>query len=473
MGFLLSLILLEGPAPVASAYLTLPVVVIYLLGVAGLGYANTARFLRSIGDSEKELSRAMKRYHRMGFLVRGWVLVGQAGVILLGYGNFITEQLHLQKIPLVSEVMVLCPFIVGLLLMWIFEYPYHCAIRCPGAAQKFQQRKDKGAESPGIGHPRWTRWEYVAYNTRHYLLFLAVPVALIILIGDTLLLLSEWLDWGGVGQYILPGGMLITLPAVFLLAPVLIVRIWQTHPLGAGDLRETLEATCRKLSLKYREIRIWRSSGMIANAGVMGLVGPLRYILLSDALVEQMDRRDIEAIFAHEAAHIMHHHIFYAAMFAVGSVGVCFSGAVVAVAVLNWPQWAVNALSMGLLGVFWGFVFGYVSRRFERQCDVMGAWASGPRESQDDPDLITHEGAAAFAHALRRVGEMNGISPGQRNWRHGSIAKRISYVLWLGSTGGTRRVDDRAVLRIKRMLWVLALVGLVAGAWAMILVIHL
>ena len=78
---------------------------------------------------------------------------------------------------------------------------------------------------------------------------------------------------------------------VFLLMPAMIVRIWKTGPLPPGPLRDRLEDISRRLKLRYRHILVWRSGGMVANAGVMGIVGPLRYVLLSDALLEQMPER--------------------------------------------------------------------------------------------------------------------------------------------------------------------------------------
>jgi hypothetical protein len=71
------------------------------------------------------------------------------------------------------------------------------------------------------------------------------------------------------------------------------------------------------------------------------------------------------------------------------------------------------------------------------------------------PGRITPEGAAVFAMALQRVAELNGMSYNRRNWRHGSIAWRVQYILSLGSTAGNRSDIDRTVRRIKAICWLL------------------
>src|SRR5690606_775026 len=88
----------------------------------------------------------------------------------------------------------------------------------------------------------------------------------------------------------------------------------------AGELRERLEDLCRRIGLTYRRILIWESDGMVVNAAVMGLLRPVRYMLLSDGLLEMMDDRKIEAVFGHEAGHVKNRHIQYYLLVAVLSM---------------------------------------------------------------------------------------------------------------------------------------------------------
>jgi STE24 endopeptidase len=263
----------------------------------------------------------------------------------------------------------------------------------------------------------------------------------------------------------LQGGIMVVLAAgVFLAAPVLVVHIWRTRPLPPGPLRQELQADLARLKLRCREILLWQSGGVIANAGVMGLVGPLRYVLLSDALLENLPHRHLQAVFAHEAGHIVSHHIFYAALFAMSTMILAGTawGAMQAIGI-NPVVSQVAALVV--LGLAWWLFFGRLSRTFERQSDVIGAWTVGlPYNTTGDPDRIVPEGAAIFAQALQQVAQLNGIPSSGPNWRHGSIESRVSYLFWLGSTGSTRRDIDRKVRWIKGGLWALLAVSLAVAA---------
>jgi STE24 endopeptidase len=185
-------------------------------------------------------------------------------------------------------------------------------------------------------------------------------------------------------------------------------------------------------------------------------------VLLSDALLEHMEDREVKAIFAHEAGHIVSHHLLYSLMFAMATVVLCGTAGSVLAAGLHTPGWAGQAATLALLAAAWGIGFGWLSRRFERQSDVIGAWASAPGGPARN-GAVTPEGAAIFARSLQRVAELNGIPLGQRSWRHGSIARRIEHVLWLGTTGGTRQAIDRVVRRIKLGLWVATAAAAVAA----------
>ncbi|MCD6304301.1 MAG: M48 family metalloprotease, partial [Planctomycetes bacterium] len=206
------------------------------------------------------------------------------------------------------------------------------------------------------------------------------------------------------------------------------------------------------MRLRFRDLLVWRTGGMIANAAVMGLVGRFRYVLLSDGLLENLEEGEVRAIFAHEAGHIVSHHLFYALLFAVSSVALCGMAGEAVSAWLDLSDWAGETLTLLMLGGAWGVGFGFLSRRFERQSDVIAAWSSGPEGPRPD-GRISPEGAAVFCRALERVGQLNGIPPGQWNWRHGSIAARVAYIMWLGSTAGSRAAIDRVVRRIKVVLW--------------------
>jgi STE24 endopeptidase len=256
---------------------------------------------------------------------------------------------------------------------------------------------------------------------------------------------------------------LIGCGGVFLVAPMLIVRVWRARPLAPGPLRSSLEATCRKLGLKYRDIMVWRTGGVVANAGVMGLAAPVRYILLSDALLASLDAEQVRAIFAHEAGHIVHRHIPYMILLILGVKALCFSVGGLA----GWWLWGgeppMAAQACGVLAVVAALVlaFGLLSRRFERQADVFAAASAGTGE-QDDPDRLGACGVDVFSGALLEVARLNAIPLGRRNFRHGSIRTRVRYLADLLARGVGPGAVNRRIAAIKAGIWVLVALGAAA-----------
>ena len=70
-------------------------------------------------------------------------------------------------------------------------------------------------------------------------------------------------------------------------------------------------------SVSSGDLLVWRSDGMMINAAVMGLLAPVRYVLLSDGLLATMNVSQIEAVFGHEAGHVRHRHIQHFLLFAL------------------------------------------------------------------------------------------------------------------------------------------------------------
>ena len=445
-GVILALTLQGVGALEAPGWLAVAAAGGYLAVLAAMCRLNTHLSLKAIRPAEGPAAGAQRRHNVRLILTHAWLVGGSGGLILVGYGRWVGEGLGLDSVPLVGELLVLLPFFAGVCLSWILEYPFYSAARGRGVAAGVDP-----AEPPPA---RWTRAEYLGYNVRHHLLFIAVPVSLIVLVNDALQLFgSPVVGEGPVGTGVLMLASCCAAMLIFLVMPLLIVRIWRTGHLPAGRLRTRLEATCRRMKLRYRDILIWRSGGVIANAGVMGLLGPLRFILLSDGLLERMDDEQIDSVFAHEAGHVVHHHIPYLLVFAVASIATCGAGGFFLVSAAGWPEWVAQAAMLGWLAAIWGIGFGWLSRRFERQSDVTAAWAAGGDQGTGDRGRVTPVGAAIFAQALRRIAQLNGIPTFQRNWRHGSIAWRVAYVLHLGGAAGTREEIDRLVRRIKIGLW--------------------
>lgn len=408
-------------------------------------------------------------------LTQLWLVLGSTLVMAVGYGWIVARWLDGWSMPaqpildrllvpariIVDRILVLTPFILALLTVWTQEYPAYLHLR-----RQLAQRSQAAAQTEAPSLPR-----YLAYNARHQLLFILVPAVLIMLAEGLLTTgLPAWLGKGPRTDLVILFSMLIVAGIIFMLAPWLIVHIWRTFPLPAGPLRDQLEQISSRMGLRYRHILVWQTGGMIINAGVMGLVAPLRYVLLTDAMLEQMTPVEVQAVFAHEAGHVVSHHILYSGIFAAGTLLLSICGGQWLSDLTHWPDEAVQLAILAPLLVLWWAGFGYISRRFERQSDVIAAWVMGQigilqeQPPTARPGQISTVGAAAFAQSLQRVAELNGMSHSRPNWRHGSIAWRVQYILGLGSSFGTRGDIDRLVKWIKAACWILLLASAAAVA---------
>ncbi|MCL2700622.1 MAG: M48 family metalloprotease [Phycisphaerae bacterium] len=478
VAFMITLTLRHGPSWGFGVAVLAPACVLYVALAGALASFRASRAIRAM-QGPPALPGQRRRRALLPLLLPLYLLGGLAELHFLGLAQAVDAWPILRDTPLLAEAVMLTPFVAALAVVWLAEYPAHRLAR--------QQLAERFADE-GWQPPVWSRRQFLLFNFRHQFLFLAAPIALILLAhhlilarnlpaifaaADRLAARLNTPPLSEIGRENLAAILAVAIAAVvFTLVPALLVRIWNTSPLPPGELRDTLLGTLRALRLRCRPPRIWHSGGVVANAGAMGLIAPLRYVLLSDSLLARMDRRQIQAVFAHEIGHIQQHHIFYSALFTL-AVAVWVSLLAEWTASI-WPtidDLALQVAAVAVMAVVWGFGFGIISRRFERQSDVIAAWASGHDGGGDDdgqtgdPRRVTPEGAAVFASALRRVAQLNGISPTASNWRHGTIESRTTYVMALAVTGGTREPIDRQVKRIKLAVAAACLAAAAVGVW--------
>jgi STE24 endopeptidase len=478
--------------------------------------------------ADDSLGRTLDRYNKATEMARYFIPVWFAvGLFALGWGHVVynwlatLEPRNLPKTAWPSSepywripgmLLGTLPAFAAWMGLWWAQYPADRAL-------KEQSVLYQANEGLPIHAPAGFRTFFVEHF-RQQLLFTLAPVFLIISARDLLAL--GYLAFGS-KPLAHEGGDLLILPlgiAIFILAPEFLRRIIPTHPLPADwPLRHRMEALCRRAGLKYRDILLWRTNSSMGNAMVMGLFPQVRYIFLSDLLLETMKDEEIEAVFAHEIGHIVHRHMWWYVLIMV--LLMLFSAGPLTL-LLNQIPWL--SMSEGLsrvreselmarqeqviavvgLGLF-GLGFGFLSRRFERQADVYAARTMeatrdrgavhithmnpeapetaaglfvpglatatlGPSLGQ--PPVVAYRaashvgeyGAAVVGSALNRVAQINNIPVAAHEWLHGSIQQRMRYLHELsGDASRTRRFDQT----MRRLYWglILALAALVAWCW--------
>ncbi len=444
-----------------------------LLG--GISWLLARRVRKRLADRPALVGRLHHRHRVHTLVLRCLLLAGFAGAVLgtpwpkwMAFGR-----VH-PTVQIVGDVIVLLPFVVGLLLLWTGDFVVETAVR------RHTRSYDDSADGPDIGPS--TLPAYLDFHLRHHLLVAAVPLLMILFASHLVRAyedrLQQWMGWTWAPELMLGTSALL----VFLVAPALLVRIWRTSPLPPGPVRDRLERVCEQTGVRCRDILVWHSGGWMINAAVLGVWAPLRYVLLSDALLETMTPEQIQAVFGHEAGHVRHHHIPFFLLFA-------FVGWLVVTGITEALLWwsvstagtgprlsveTVEGIGIAATVCIWGLGFGWLSRRFERQADLVGARCAAPPaeacrlpcsvhpDEADGPAAsrgLCATGVAIFTSALERVAALNGIPQEERSWRHSSIGSRIRFLHALAGDPGRVVRFERLVRRVQSAMLAAAVLG--------------
>ncbi|MFC1523876.1 M48 family metalloprotease [Thermodesulfobacteriota bacterium] len=219
--------------------------------------------------------------------------------------------------------------------------------------------------------------------------------------------------------------------AVFL--PVLVTRLWNCTPMPPGEFRSHLEAFCRKQQLAYADIMLWPLfEGKVLTAGIMGIVGRFRYLLITPALLKSMTIEEIEGVMAHEIGHAKRYHLqLYIFLFiGFGMLAqislypilyllfnsdmfykvVLFSGKEPASTLSLWGTLPLLVLMI----LYFRYVFGFFMRNFERQADIHAFEVMGS--------------SSPLINVLEKIGWMSGDIRDVPSWHHFSIAQRVGFL---------------------------------------------
>ncbi len=103
--------------------------------------------------------------------------------------------------------------------------------------------------------------------------------------------------------------VLLFVIAIAALAPLLTNAVLTTRRL-AEPRRSQLLDICQRQGVAVRDVRILDSrGGKVANAAISGVLPRLRYVFLTDHLLERLDERELEAVLSHEVGHGKEHHL--------------------------------------------------------------------------------------------------------------------------------------------------------------------
>ncbi|MEO1007975.1 MAG: M48 family metalloprotease [Planctomycetota bacterium] len=383
-----------------------------------------------------------------------WSIAGDAaGQVAAAIGDFVG----------LDEALAAAPPLAALLVVAWAEHPLHARIR----EAMLVRQLDEG----GLDDRPPTRAEWTATALRSMLAMPLMPVFLIVCWHEIVGRLAGWLPESAPEWSLIAADIAGTV-AIVACAPALIVRVLGTRPLGPGELRSRIDALQRRMHARVRAVRIWRTPA--TNAAVLGLLPGVRYMLLTDALVRSMPRGELDAVIAHELAHVRHQHVLWIVL-SIAAAAVVLGTAAGLIA-LGLSQAGVPlGLADALLGIasIAGtiLVFGFVSRRVERQADATAAVALDRLHAEADEgvpvnaqDPIVGTGPALMSAALGRVCALSGVPPARWGFRHGSVRQRQRNLARLVGARPDRLPIDRTMRWIRVATLVAIGLGAIGGA---------
>ncbi len=299
-----------------------------------------------------------------------------------------------------------------------------------------------------------------------FLVPVLIPAALF-LIGDEI---AARIPLSGLPEILhgpTPRFVLFLATFVFVLPPI--IRLgWRCTPLPPGRHRLLIQKFLARDGVRFQEILLWPlKGGKACTAAVLGIVPRFRYLLVTPCLLDHLTDEEIEAVLAHEVAHIRYRHLLWLAAF-IGAYGLLlyriadpvWAWAIshrITITVLAWVAEHPDLLSPVvallpsaiLMLAYFRFAMGYFMRNFEREADL---------HVLDIQKTPVH-----LANSLEKIGILAGGIREQKNWHHYGIGERVAFLLSADRVPGAKKRFERS-LRLKKAAFLAVMLAAAASS---------
>ncbi len=249
------------------------------------------------------------------------------------------------------------------------------------------------------------------------------------------------------------GGFLLFLAVIMgavIWFPALMVKILGCVRLPAGEIRDRIIRSCDQHGARFAGILSWPlHEGRAITAGVMGLVGRFRYLLVTPALLESLSGPELDAVIAHEIGHVKKKHLFLYIVIFLGFI-VLAQLCVQPLLYMTLNTRLYYELLFGyegdpgsLLAMLTGaplvvvtvcyvrYVFGFFMRNFERQADLYALEVMGT--------------AVPLINVFEKISMLSGNIREQPCWHHFGLGQRIDYLLASEHNQKSKAAHDRKI----------------------------
>ncbi|HGY92716.1 MAG TPA: hypothetical protein ENK43_16225 [Planctomycetes bacterium] len=282
--------------------------------------------------------------------------LGLFAVQLLGWRHFIDHSLGLADVWFVEEALLILP--------WVFVY----------LSLLIRQRTLRALLA---NKAPWPYPDYLVFHLR----LLVIPAILVGMnvvesrLADPSRSIGRWLQFYPTAAY---GVFMAWTLLLVVFSPFLVRLAFPTRSMRPGPLRSRFEALAAHAGFRFMDIRVCPTHGYIMNAAFVGVLGRLRYVVFTDAILERLSDDDLVGVFAHEMGHSQRRHIpmnlvlfmgFSLAMFAMSGGGLATTE----------PGVMDAVIPLVAFPVFLFLVFSPVARSFETEADVYAGEILGDR----------------------------------------------------------------------------------------------
>lgn len=434
-------------APVDNAFIRTIVSFAGLLAIPTLATIFSLSIVREIRHDSLSWSRWLSRF-TLGQHIHAVVWLGMVALVSYGLGwpQIVRENLGLKTAILIDDLLILAPVYVPILLSWAAYYEVDLVV----------EELTIPDDSPEVRLP--PRGQYVLMHARHYLALVLLPLLSVLVVHDINKQYFPELSESRHGWV----SLALPLAALIVFLPQLLTTLWKTEPLDDCQLRTRLQNVLKSCGLKVRDILVWQTDRRIINAAVSGVWSRMRYVLLTDGLLHQLDDNEIEAVLRHEAGHIARRHLLLRMLMLGLPVAIWFSGHELAPHLFElgsqWlavcgiaPAWQSGLLIPLVIALYGIFGLGWYCKQLELEADLFACGLLGTAAANNKISAT-----ASFVSALEQITAATGSDPGHEGWLHPSIQKRIAHV-------EDASQDPTKALRFER--WMALLAWGIAGGY--------
>ncbi|QDV10483.1 Peptidase family M48 [Rosistilla oblonga] len=323
--------MLTLPSPFVTAF-----GMVMLWGVMAKGFAilNAQQVLRQQASFDQAARKLSRQLNCLRWL---WLPLGAVGLTACGFSQAV-EDSPIGASMALGAMGMLIPSLAAVASTWLAERQFSDWV---GEAEPVQNESDSPSRFPTL--------HAVMESLRLQAAWILLPVLFVFAVIDVV-------NFGFVGadsQHRWVGGAAGLLCLPFFL-PMLIRFIWNTRRCEHDPQSAWLVDVVRASGLRHFRIRRWETEGRICSALVAGFIPGFRMLLLSDALLDRLDRKSTTMVVLHELAHVRRWHIALRMLTLVPTWGIVgFIGSHFAGAPLQQGAVVAAGLLLTLLALRW------------------------------------------------------------------------------------------------------------------------